>query len=92
MAKTQKGELKSLEGIFNGTKEEQQTETKIGRPTENRETKVRKNFTILPSVFENVRKIAHVDRTSISEIIETLLTEYIEKNKEKLIEYEKIKK
>ena len=67
------------------------TETKRGRPVENREKKARKSLALLPSIYEDAQKIAYVDRTSVSELVSDLLQEYIDKNQDKLIEYEKIK-
>ena len=64
---------------------------KKGRPVAERETKVRKSFAVLPSLYEDVQKIAFVKRTSISELLAELLREYVEQNKEALSEYDKIK-
>lgn len=63
-----------------------------GRPKVNRETKKRASFAILPSLYDNVSKIAYVDRIPVSEIISQCLEKYVEENKPKLKEYEKIKK
>lgn len=63
-----------------------------GRPKEDRETKKRVSLAVLPSLYEDIQKIAYVERKSISEIVSKCLEEYAEKNKDKLKEYEKIKK
>ena len=57
-----------------------------------KEKKERKSLALLPSVYENVAKIAYVDRTSVSEIVSTLLEKYIEENQLKLLEHDRIKK
>lgn len=64
---------------------------KKGRPVAGREIKVRKSFSVLPSLYEDAQKVAFVKRTNISELIEKMLKEYVEGNKEALSEYEKIK-
>lgn len=61
---------------------------KRGRPKANREIKERKTFTLLQSDYEQASKIAYVEGKSVSEIIGEYLAEYVEKNKDKLEEYE----
>lgn len=63
-----------------------------GRPKEDREIKKRVSLAVLPSLYENIQKIAYVERKSISEIVSNCLEEYEEKNKDKLKEYDKITK
>lgn len=65
---------------------------KMGRPPENRETKKRVSLAIMPSVYDNIGKIAYVDRTSISEIASQLFEQYIAENKDKIKEYDSLKK
>ena len=66
---------------------------KKGRPVdEGREKKARITYAILPSVHENISKIAYVERRSISELVSSLIEGYVDKNTDKLEEYEKIKK
>lgn len=50
---------------------------KKGRPKANRETKERKTFTLRPSVYDQASEIAYQEGKSISEVVEELLTEYI---------------
>ena len=66
-------------------------DSRKGRPAEERETKVRKSFAIFPSLYEDVQKVAFVNRVSISELIAELLREYVEKNKEALSKYDELK-
>ena len=65
---------------------------KMGRPPENRETKKRVSLAIMPSVYDNIGKIAYVDRTSISEIASQLFEQYIAENMDKIKEYDSLKK
>jgi hypothetical protein len=66
---------------------------KKGRPVdEEREKKARITYAILPSVHEKISKIAYVERRSISELVSSLIEGYVDKNTDKLEEYEKIKK
>lgn len=62
-----------------------------GRPKVNRETKKRISLAILPSLYDDLSKIAFVKRESISEIVSDLIKGYIKKNKELLAEYDNIK-
>lgn len=63
-----------------------------GRPKAKRETKKRVSLAILPSLYEDIGKIAYVDRESISEIVSRLLEQYAVENEEKIIEYDRLKK
>lgn len=97
MAKSKKDNLNSFDGMFNGVEQEKEntlsndSDSKKGRPVEDREKKARKSIAIFPSIYDDASKIAYVDRTSVSELISNLLEEYINKNKNKITEYEKIK-
>ena len=62
-----------------------------GRPKESREIKKRVSLSVLPSLYEDVRKIAYVQRRSISDIVEEQLLRYRADCGEELREYEKIK-
>lgn len=61
---------------------------KRGRPKLNREIKERKTFTILQSDYEKASKIAYVEGRSVSEVLGQYLAEYVDKNQDKLEEYE----
>ena len=64
-----------------------------GRPKEERrDLKKRISLSVLPSLYEDIQKIAYVQRRSVSDIVEEQLRRYREKNKDALSEYEKIKK
>ena len=57
-----------------------------------KETKKRYNLVILPSVYEDVQKIAYIERRSVSEIVGELLEGYAKANAGKLAEYEDTKR
>ena len=64
---------------------------KPGRPKEDREITKRVSLSVLPSLYEDIRKIAYVQRRSISDIVEEQLQEYRKKCGKELLEYEKLK-
>ena len=57
--------------------------------TSSKETKKRYNLVLLPSVYEDIQKIAYVERKSVSEIAGQLFADYVAANSEKLDEYKK---
>ena len=64
-----------------------------GRPKEtSKELKKRVSLSILPSLYEDIQKIAYVQRRSVSNIVEEQLRRYREEHNDALSEYEKIKK
>lgn len=64
---------------------------KKGRPKENRETKKRVSLSVLPSLYEDIQKIAYVQRRSISDLIGEQLVQYRKEHEKELEEYEEIK-
>jgi len=62
-----------------------------GRPKSERETKKRVSLALLPSLYEDIQKIAYVERKSASEIVAQCLEQYTKKNGDKLKRYELIK-
>jgi len=70
----------------------QEHTTGRGRPKEEREIKKRISLVVLPSLYEDMRRIAFVERRSISEVVSKCIEKYISDNENKLMEYEKIKK
>lgn len=75
-----------------GQPEKPKQATNYGRPKVERETKKRYNVMLLPSVYEKMKKIAYVERRSISDIISECIEAYIEQNANKLKQYDKLKK
>ena len=65
---------------------------KKGRPKEDRELKKRVSLSVLPSLYEDIRKIAYVQRRSISDIVEEQLLNYRSECGEELREYWEIRK
>lgn len=63
----------------------------LDKPQVKRETKKRYNFTISPSLYNDMKKIAYIERRSISDILSALLDEYVKKHQEDLHEYEQMK-
>ena len=73
-------------------KNEAEEKTAMGRPKADKETKKRVSLAILPSLYEDIQKIAYVERKSVSEIVSQCFERYASENFDKLKEYEKIKK
>lgn len=65
---------------------------KRGRPKEDRETKKRVSLSVLPSLYEDIQKIAYVQRKSTSEIMSSMMEAYRSSHAEELAEYEKLQK
>ena len=59
-----------------------------GRPKATYETKKRISLTVLPSLYENMQKIAYVERRSVAGIVEEFFEKYVEKNRDKIEEYD----
>lgn len=59
-----------------------------GRPKEDRETKKRVSLSVLPSLYEDIQKIAYVQRRSISDLIAILMEQYRDEHRIELAEYE----
>lgn len=64
------------------------TVTKRGRPTSKKETKTKRlNLLMFPSVYEDIGKIATMNRTSTNNLINTILQEYIDNHQELIEKY-----
>lgn len=61
-----------------------------GRPKENRELKKRISLSVLPSLYEDVQKIAYVQRRSISDLVGEMLELYRNGHQQELKEYMEI--
>lgn len=64
---------------------------KKGRPKENRELKKRVSLSVLPSLYEDIQKIAYVQRRSVSDVVGDLMEQFRAGHEEELTEYRKIK-
>lgn len=73
-------------------KETMQRSVGRGRPKEDRELRKRVSLSVLPSLYEDIQKIAYVERRSVSELLSDLMVQYRDQQKSALSEYEKVKK
>lgn len=64
----------------------------MGRPKANRETKIRITLSVLPSLYEEVKKVAFIERKSVSEVVAEMMACYVTGNADKVAEYEKAKR
>ena len=62
-----------------------------GRRRENRENKKSVTLSLLPSLHEDIQKIAYVQRRSFSGVIAELLEQYRREHQEEILEYENMK-
>lgn len=62
-----------------------------GRPKEDREIKKRVSLSVLPSLYEDIQKIAYVQRRSISDVVGDLMEQFRAGHEKELVEYKKIK-
>ena len=76
--------FKSIVGLNDSIEEETKEETpqgkKVGRPRLNQERKKTVAITVYPSSYNDLKKIAYVDRQSTSEVIGNLIEQYIKEN------------
>lgn len=63
-----------------------------GRPKEDRELKKRISLSVLPSLYDDIQKIAYVQRQSVSELMSAMMEEYRESHAADLAEYEDIQR
>lgn len=63
-----------------------------GRPKEERELKKRVSLSVLPSLYDDIQKIAYVQRRSASELVAVMMEEYRSSHRAELAEYEKLQK
>lgn len=63
-----------------------------GRPKEDRELKKRISLSVLPSLYDDIQKIAYVQRRSASELVALIMEEYRSEHEDDLAEYERLKK
>ena len=61
-----------------------------GRPKENRELKKRISLSVLPSLYEDIQKIAYMQRKITSEAVQEMMEEYRKRNIRKLREYDQL--
>lgn len=61
-----------------------------GRPKEDRELKKRISLSVFPSLYDDIQKIAYVQRLSVSELLSAMMEEYRRKHIAELDEYKRI--
>ncbi len=62
-----------------------------GRPKEDREIKKRVSLSVMPSLYEDIQKIAYVQRRSISDGVGDLMEQFRAGHEKELAEYREIK-
>lgn len=62
-----------------------------GRPKEDRELKKRVSLSVLPSLYEDIQKIAYVQRKNTSEVVSELMEKFRAEHEKELREYENIR-
>ena len=70
--------------------EEQMPATGRGRPKADRELKKRISLSVLPSLYEDIQRIAYVQRRSASELVAAIMEQYRADHMAELAEYHKI--
>ena len=63
-----------------------------GRPKENRELKKRISLSVLPSLYDDIQKIAYVQRRSVSELLSAMMEEYRGNHAAELEEFEELQR
>ncbi len=63
-----------------------------GRPKEDRELKKRISLSVLPSLYDDIQKIAYVQRRSVSELMSAMMEEYRGSHAAELAEYKEIQR
>lgn len=63
-----------------------------GRPKEDRELKKRISLSVLPSLYDDIQKIAYVQRRSVSELLSAMMEEYRGNHTTELAEYEDLQR
>lgn len=58
---------------------------------EERERKKRVSLSIRPSVYEDIQRIAYVQRKSVSDLMDSLMEKYRAEHTEELEEYKKLR-
>lgn len=63
-----------------------------GRPKADRELKKRISLSVLPSLYDDIQKIAYVQRRSVSELISAMMEDYRGSHVAELAEYKEIQR
>lgn len=63
-----------------------------GRPKADRELKKRISLSVLPSLYDDIQKIAYVQRRSVSELMSAMMEDYRGSHAAELAEYKEIQR
>ena len=63
-----------------------------GRPKEDRELKKLISLSVLPSLYDDIQKIAYVQRRSVSELLSAIMEEYRGSHAAELDEYDSLQR
>ena len=63
-----------------------------GRPKADRELKKRISLSVLPSLYDDIQKIAYVQRRSVSELLSAMMEDYRGSHAAELEEYEELQR
>lgn len=63
-----------------------------GRPKANRELKKRISLSVLPSLYDDIQKIAYVQRRSVSELMSAMMEDFRSNHTSELEEYETLQR
>lgn len=69
---------------------QQDTRAKQGRGTEQQTKSKRLNLLLRPALLEDLKKIAAMERTSVNDLINTVLGEYAEQEAEQIEKYNSV--
>ena len=62
---------------------------KKGRPPSDRERKTKRlNLLIQPSLIDELSKVAYMKRSSVNDLINTLIKDYVEKEADAVVQYD----
>ena len=63
-----------------------------GRPKADRELKKRVSLSVLPSLYDDIQKIAYVQRRSVSELLSAMMEEYRGSHAAELAKYDSLQR
>lgn len=94
MGKTLRGienpALTTINKLITADAEQQDTRAKQGRSTEQQTKSKRLNLLLRPALLEDLKKIAAMERTSVNDLINTVLGEYAEREADQIEKYNSV--
>lgn len=82
--------LTTINKLITADAEQQDTRAKQGRSTEQQTKSKRLNLLLRPALLEDLKKIAAMERTSVNDLINTVLGEYAEQEAEQIEKYNSV--